>query len=182
MIWFYSNILCCLYWSFYIQSGLHIKIHLHHWWYSHRPGPVSPGRHTWPQLPQQQSPKALPVCPTYQHTEEVEWNRQNITTEGNNWHRTKGTLTSLSTALKRPLLVLVLLFVEEVFLKPPYLASVLLLIVSALSLGASPSITKTSFTPISVRDETLKNKFLHTEVSLRIKKDTGSKDDYIGRN
>lgn len=73
--------------------------------------------------------------------------------------------TSLRTALKRPLLVLVLLVVEEVFLKPPYLASVLLLIVSALSLGASPSTTKTSFTPMSVRDETLKNKFLHTEVS-----------------
>lgn len=91
-------------------------------------------------------------------------------------------LTSLSTALNRPLLVVVLLFVEEVFLKPPYLASVLLLIVSALSLGASPSITKTSFTPISVRDETLKNRFLHTNVSLRIKGDTSLKDAYIRSN
>lgn len=55
-----------------------------------------------------------------------------------------------------------------VFLKPPYLASVLLLIVSALILGASPSITKTSFIPMSVRDETLKNKFLDKEASQGI--------------
>lgn len=88
----------------------------------------------------------------------------------------------MSTALKRPLLVLVVLFVEEVFLKPPYRDSVLLLIVSALSVGASPSITKTSFTPISVKDETLKNKFLHTEMSLRIEGKTSLKNNFIGRN
>ncbi|KAI3364270.1 hypothetical protein L3Q82_011075 [Scortum barcoo] len=41
--------------------------------------------------------------------------------------------------------------------------------VSALSLGASPSITKTSFTPMSVRDDTLKNKFLDTAESEREK-------------
>lgn len=68
--------------------------------------------------------------------------------------------TSLSTALKRPLLVLVEDLGAEAFLNPPYLVSVLLLMVSALSLGASPSITKISFTPMSVRDDTLKNKFL----------------------
>lgn len=70
--------------------------------------------------------------------------------------------TSFSTALKRPLLV----FLDvgtEAFLNLPYLVSVLLLIVSALSFGASPSITNTSFTPISVRDDTLKNKFLKTK-------------------
>lgn len=71
--------------------------------------------------------------------------------------------TSLSTALKRPLLVPVLHLLVGSFLKPPYLASVLLLMVSALSLGASPSTTKISFTPISVRDDTLKNKFLDTK-------------------
>lgn len=54
-------------------------------------------------------------------------------------------------------------FGAEAFLNPPYLVSVLFFMVSALSLGASPSITKTSFTPISVRDETLKNKFLGTK-------------------
>ena len=74
--------------------------------------------------------------------------------------------TSLSTALKRPLLVLVVLLVAAAFLNPPYLVSVLLFIVSALSFGASPSITNTSFTPMSVRDDTLKNKFLHTEVKV----------------
>lgn len=71
--------------------------------------------------------------------------------------------TSLSTALKRPLLVFVVDLGAEAFLNRPYLVSVLLLMVSALSLGASPSITKTSFTPISVRDDTLKNKFLDTK-------------------
>lgn len=71
--------------------------------------------------------------------------------------------TSLSTALKRPLLVFVVDLWAEAFLNPPYLVSVLLLMVSAFSLGASPSITKTSFTPISVRDDTLKNKFLDTK-------------------
>lgn len=70
--------------------------------------------------------------------------------------------TSLSTALKRPLPVLVVHLGAAAFLNPPNLFSVLLLIVSALSLGASPSMTKTSFTPIRVRDDTLKNKFLHT--------------------
>lgn len=72
--------------------------------------------------------------------------------------------TSLSTALKRPLLVLFVDFVAGAFLNPPYLVSALLLMVSALSLGASPSITKTSFTPMSDRDDTLKNKFLDTTV------------------
>lgn len=71
-------------------------------------------------------------------------------------------LTSLSTVLKRPLLVFLDLGTEA-FLNPPYLVSVLLLIVSALSFGASPSITNTSFTPIRVRDDTLKNKFLNTK-------------------
>lgn len=71
--------------------------------------------------------------------------------------------TSLSTALKRPLLVLVVHLVAAAFLFPPNLVCVLLLMVSALSFGASPSMTKTSFIPISVRDDTLKNKFLHTK-------------------
>ena len=73
--------------------------------------------------------------------------------------------TSLSTALKRPLLVFVVDLGAEAFLNPPYLVSVLLLMVSALSFGASPSITNTSFTPMSVRDDTLKNKFLETKES-----------------
>lgn len=63
-------------------------------------------------------------------------------------------------ALKRPLLVFALAFGADAFLNPPYLVCVLLLIVSAFSLGASPSITNTSFTPMSVSDETRKNKFL----------------------
>ncbi len=72
--------------------------------------------------------------------------------------------TSLRTALKRPLLVFVVGFGAEAFLNfPPYLVSCLLLMVSALSLGASPSITKTSFTPMSVREDTRKNKFLDTK-------------------
>lgn len=63
-------------------------------------------------------------------------------------------------ALKRPLLVVALAFGADAFLNTPYLVCVLLFIVSAFSLGASPSITKTSFTPMSVSDETRKNKFL----------------------
>lgn len=82
--------------------------------------------------------------------------------------------TSLSTALKRPLLVFVVRLVAAAFLNPPNLVSVLLLMVSALSLGASPSMTKTSFIPISVRDDTLKNKFLHTQIKLV--------HTFIGRN
>lgn len=73
--------------------------------------------------------------------------------------------TSLSTALKRPLLVFLDLRVA-VFLETPNLFWFLLFMVSAFSLGASPSITKTNFTPISVRDDTRKNKFLqHTKES-----------------
>lgn len=63
-------------------------------------------------------------------------------------------------ALKRPLPVFPFAFGTDAFLNPPYLVCVLLLIVSAFSLGASPSITNTSFIPMSVRDETRKNKFL----------------------
>lgn len=69
--------------------------------------------------------------------------------------------TSLRTALKRPLLVFLAAGgLGAFFWNPPNLISFLLLIVSALSLGASPSMTKTSFTPISVRDDTRKNKCL----------------------
>lgn len=70
--------------------------------------------------------------------------------------------TSRSIALKRPLLVFTLHLAADAVLNPPYLVCVLLLIVSAFNLGASPSITNTSLTPIRVSDETRKNKFLDT--------------------
>ena len=79
------------------------------------------------------------------------------------WGRQKEQPTSLSTPLKRPLLVSVADLGAEAFLNPPYLVAALLRIVSDLSLGASPSMTKTSFTPISVRDDSRKNKFLDTK-------------------
>lgn len=135
---------------------------LHHWWCSRLPGPASPGMHTWPQPPLQLSPMATPGSPTSLHTIEI---RQVLITTSTYddclwWVEHKP--TSLSTALKRPLLVFVVRLGAAGFLEPPNLFFVLLLIVSAFSLGASPSMTKTSFTPISVRDDTLKNKFLHT--------------------
>ena len=79
-------------------------------------------------------------------------------------------LTSRSTAIKRPLpvLLIVVVFVdfEGAFSTPPKRLSVLFLMVSAFSFGASPSMTKTSLIPMSVRDETLKNKFLYTSELL----------------
>lgn len=72
----------------------------------------------------------------------------------------QNTPTSLSTALKRPLVVFEATLDSNFFLNPPNLVSVLLLMVSAFILGASPSMTKTGLIPISVREETRKNRFL----------------------
>lgn len=71
--------------------------------------------------------------------------------------------TSLRTALNRPLLVFLAAagFGTLLAFRLPNLISVRLLMVSALILGASPSITNTSFTPIRVSEDTRKNRFLY---------------------
>ena len=62
------NVLCCSCWSSCRQSGLRTGRHLHRWWCSRPPGPVSPGRHTWPRPPRQPSPTAHPGSPACLHT------------------------------------------------------------------------------------------------------------------
>lgn len=81
-------------------------------------------------------------------------------------------ITSLSTALKRTLLVFLAVagFRTLLLLLPQNLVPVLLLIVSALILGASPSITKMSLMPIRRREDARKNKLLQKHLKRLVRR------------